>query len=172
MVNGDQGINRKMLFHAMAGIWPFGRGRIALPRDQDISFVPQNGYLPEGRLRSLLAYPVASARFSDAEMIEALRTVGLADLTGRLDERGRWERILDKDQQMALAFANILIRKPRWLVMHDVLEGLEPDTERRLTSILAQMQDATLIYLGRSLALADATGARAVHLEKIEAERA
>lgn len=172
MVNGDQGINRKMLFHAMAGIWPFGRGRIALPRDQDIIFVPQTGYLPEGRLRSLLAYPVASARFSDAEMIDALRTVGLADLTGRLDERGRWERILDKDQQMALAFANILIRKPRWLVMHDVLEGLEPDTERRLTSILAQMQDATLIYLGRSLALADATGARAVHLEKIEAERA
>jgi len=171
MINGDQGINRKMLFHAMAGIWPFGRGRIALPRDQDIIFVPQTGYLPEGRLRSLLAYPVASARFSDAEMIEALRTVGLADLTGRLDERGRWERILDKDQQMALAFANILIRKPRWLVMHDVLEGLEPDTERRLTSILAQMQDATLIYLGRSLAFADATGARAVHLEKIEAER-
>ncbi len=172
MINGDQGINRKMLFHAMAGIWPFGRGRIALPRDQDIIFVPQTGYLPEGRLRSLLAYPVASARFSDAEMIEALRAVGLADLTGRLDERGRWERILDKDQQMALAFANILIRKPSWLVMHDVLEGLEPDTERRLTSILAQMQDATLIYLGRSLAFANATGARTVHLEKIEAERA
>lgn len=172
MVNGDQGINRKMLFHAMAGIWPSGRGRIALPRDQDIIFVPQTGYLPEGRLRSLLAYPVASARFSDAEMLEALRAVGLADLTGRLDERGRWERILDKDQQMALAFANILIRKPRWLVMHDVLEGLEPDTERRLTSILAQMQETSLIYLGRSLAFADATGASAVHLEKIEAERA
>lgn len=169
MVNGDQGVNRKLLLHAMAGLWPFGEGRIALPGDSEVVFVPQAGYLPEGRLRSLLAYPVASARFTDADLADVLQAVGLSELAGRLDERARWERILDKDQQMALAFANILLRKPRWLVLHDVLEGLEPETESRLKAILAGMHDTTLIYVGRSLAFADATGARAVHLEKVEA---
>lgn len=166
MVNGDQGVNRKLLFHAMAGLWPFGEGRIVLPGDAEMVFVPQSGYLPEGRLRSLLAYPVASARFSDAEMAEALGAVGLSEFTGRLDERARWERILDKDQQMALAFANILLRKPGWLVLQDVLEGLEPETESRLKALLAGMHGTGLIYLGRSPAFADATGARAIHLEK------
>lgn len=167
MINGDQGINRKLLFHAMAGLWPFGRGRIALPADSDIVFVPQSGYLPEGRLRSLLAYPVASARFTDADMTGVLQLVGLAELAGRLDERARWERILDKDQQMALSFANILLRKPRWLVLHDVLEGLEPETESRLMNILStELAGTTLIYLGRSMAFATATGARALHLER------
>lgn len=166
MVNGDQGVNRKLLFHAMAGLWPFGEGRILLPEDE-LVFVPQAGYLPEGRLRSLLTYPLLSATVDDAALVSALQTVGLGEFSRRLDEKGRWERILDKDQQMALAFANILIRKPRWLVMQDVLEGLEPETESRLTKILAKdLAETTLIYLGRSLAFANATGAMAVHLEK------
>jgi vitamin B12/bleomycin/antimicrobial peptide transport system ATP-binding/permease protein len=166
MINGDPGVNRKLLFHAMAGLWPFGKGRISLPGETEIVFVPQAGYLPEGRLRSLLAYPIASSRFTDAELMAALNAVGLSEFADRLDERARWERILDKDQQMALTFANILLRKPRWLVMHDVLEGLEPETESRLKTILGGMHRTTLIYIGRSLAYADATGARAVHLEK------
>lgn len=166
MINGDQGVSRKLLFHAMAGLWPYGEGRIVLPGETDIVFVPQAGYLPEGRLRSLLAYPLASAQFTDAEMTEALRAVGLAEFADRLDERARWERVLEKDQQMSLAFANILVRKPRCLILQDVLEGLEPETVGRLTPMLAGMSETTLVYLGRSTAFADATGARAVHLEK------
>lgn len=166
MVNGDRGVNRKLLFHGMAGLWPYGTGRILLPGDAEIVFVPQAGYLPEGRLRSLLCYPVASAQFSDAELTGALKAVGLAEFAGRLNERARWERILDKDQQMALAFANILLRKPRWLIMQDVLEGLEPETESRLTSVLAGMGETTLVYIGRSAAFSHATGATALHLEK------
>lgn len=169
MVNGDQGVNRKLLFNAIAGLWPFGKGRIVLPGETDIVFMPQTGYMPEGRLRSLLAYPTSSASFDEAAMRDALTRAGLGDFGGRLEERGRWDRILDKDQQMALAFASILLRKPRWLVLHDVLEGLEPETESRLTNLLRDMPDTTLIYIGRSMAFADATGARAVHLERTTA---
>ncbi|KPF42941.1 glycosyl transferase family 1 [Rhizobium sp. AAP43] len=167
MVNGDQGVNRRLLFNAMAGLWPFGGGRIALPGDNAIVFMPQAGYLPEGRLRSLLAYPASSASFDEAAMKDALTRVGLGDFAKRLDERARWDRLFDKDQQMSLAFASILLRKPRWLVLQDVLEGLEPETESRLTNMLKDMQGTTLIYLGRSMAFATATGARAVHLEKL-----
>ncbi len=122
---------------------------------------------PKGGCAASLTYPSLSGTVDDAALVSALQRVGLGEFARRLDEKGRWERILDKDQQMALAFANILIRKPRWLVMQDVLEGLEPENESRLTKILAtDLTDTTLIYLGRSLAFANATGARALHLEK------
>ncbi|TPP07264.1 ABC transporter ATP-binding protein/permease [Rhizobium glycinendophyticum] len=167
MVNGDQGVNRKLFFNALAGLWPFGKGKIFLPAATDILFIPQIGYLPEGSLRSLLAYPLASANFTDSDMKLALEKVGLGNLGGRLYERARWERLLDKDEQMALAFANMLLRKPRWVVLFDVLEGLEPDTEIRLAALLGEMPDASLLYIGRSAAFAKATGARLVHLERM-----
>ncbi|KQW27882.1 glycosyl transferase family 1 [Rhizobium sp. Root274] len=167
MVNGDQGVNRKLFFNALAGLWPFGTGQILLPAATDILFVPQIGYLPEGRLRSLLAYPAASVGFTDASMRAALERVGLEHLGNRLDERARWERLLDKDEQMALAFANVLLRKPRWVVFFDVLEGLEPETENRLAMLLGELTDTTLLYIGRSATFAKATGARLVHLERV-----
>jgi vitamin B12/bleomycin/antimicrobial peptide transport system ATP-binding/permease protein len=166
MVNGDQGVNRKLFFNALAGLWPFGKGKILFPGKAEFLFVPQIGYLPEGRLRSLLAYPVASAAFTDASMKSALERVGLEHLGDRLDERARWERLLDKDEQMALAFANMLLRKPRWVVLFDVLEGLEPETENRLAALLGEMTDTTLLYIGRSPTFSKATGARLVHLER------
>lgn len=167
MVNGDQGVNRKLFFNALAGLWPFGKGRILLPAGAEILFVPQIAYLPEGKLRSLLAYPVPSAKFTDGDLRSALERVGLRHLGTRLEERARWERLLDKDEQMALAFANILLRKPRWVVFFDVLEGLEPETEARLAALLGELTETTLLYIGRSAAFAKATGARLVHLERV-----
>lgn len=166
MVNGDQGVNRKLLFNAIAGLWPYGRGRILLPREEDILFVPQLEYLPEGKLRSVLAYPLASAGFTDDEMSAALRRVGLARIAGRLEERARWDRLLDKDEQMALAFAGLILRKPRWVVLNDVLEGLEPDTVSTLSGVLAELSGSTLIYIGRSGAFYDTLSPNLLHLER------
>ncbi|MNL86007.1 hypothetical protein D3C87_2145320 [compost metagenome] len=67
---------------------------------------------------------------------------------------------------MALAFANILLRKPRCVVLFDVLEGLESETEARLAGLLGEMTGTTLLYIGRSAAFASATSARLVHLER------
>jgi len=164
MINGDQGINRKLLFNAIAGLWPWGSGTIELPED-DILFVPQLEYLPEGRLRDILGYPIAPMAFSDEQMAQALTRVGLGSLAGMLDERMRWDRELDKDEQMSLAFANLLLRRPKWIVFNDVLEGLEPDTSSRLASILRELPETTLVYIGRSGAFYDAVSPRLLHLE-------
>lgn len=166
MINGDQGVNRKLLFNAIAGLWPYGKGRILLPQEDDILFVPQLEYLPEGKLRSVLAYPLASAGFTDEAMVRALKRVGLARIAGKLDERARWDRLLDKDEQMALAFAGLILRKPRWIILNDVLEGLEPDTVTRLSGVLAELSGSTLIYIGRSGAFYDALTPNLLHLER------
>ncbi|MCA1970479.1 MAG: ABC transporter ATP-binding protein/permease [Rhizobium sp.] len=166
MINGDQGVNRKLLFNAIAGLWPYGSGRILLPQEEDILFVPQLEYLPEGKLRSVLAYPLASAGFTDEAMVAALQRVGLTRIAGKLDERARWDRLLDKDEQMALAFAGLILRKPRWVVLNDVLEGLEPDTVTKLSGVLAELSGSTLIYIGRSGAFYDALTPSLLHLER------
>ncbi|MBC7152627.1 MAG: ABC transporter ATP-binding protein/permease [Rhizobium sp.] len=171
MINGDQGVNRKLLFNAIAGLWPYGKGRILLPQEDDILFVPQLEYLPEGKLRSVLAYPLASAGFTDEAMVGALKRVGLARIAGKLDERARWDRLLDKDEQMALAFAGLILRKPRWIVLNDVLEGLEPDTVTTLTGVLAELSGSTLIYIGRSGAFYDTLSPNLLHLERISCDR-
>ena len=166
MINGDQGVNRKLLFNAIAGLWPYGEGRILLPKEDDILFVPQLEYLPEGKLRSVLAYPLASAGFTDEAMMAALQRVGLSRIAGRLNDRARWDRLLDKDEQMALSFAGLILRKPRWIVLNDVLEGLEEDTVSTLSSVLAELTDSTLIYIGRSGAFYDALTPSLLHLER------
>lgn len=168
MINGDQGVNRKLLFHALAGLWRSGSGTILMPEEDQVLFVPQLGYLPEGPLRELLCYPLDPAGYGDAALIDALTRVGLERLAGMLDETPRWDRLLDKDEQMALAFANILLRQPRWIVLNDVLEGLESDTSTILSDILSGLSGATQIYIGRSSIYLDAVKPRLLHLRRLE----
>lgn len=171
MINGDPGVNRKLLFNALAGIWPWGAGKVGLPPDDEMLFLPQLEYLPEGRLRSILAYPRPSADFSDQQFVAALVSLGMERLSDHLDQRARWDRLLDRDEQMQLAFANILLRRPRWIVFNDVLEGLEPETIERIASVMKGLTDTTMIYVGRSSAYQDALSPRLLHLERIESHQ-
>ncbi|OLP42713.1 ABC transporter ATP-binding protein/permease [Rhizobium oryziradicis] len=168
LINGDPGINRRQLFNAMAGLWPYGEGTIRLPEEDHILFVPQTPYMPEGRLRDLLAYPEAAEIYDDEAIVAALKAVKLGRLTSALNDRQRWDRALSKEEQMSLAFAHILLRKPHWVVFNDVLEGLEPDTTDILTGIMADLKDATLIYLGRNAAYLEALSPRVLHLERLD----
>jgi vitamin B12/bleomycin/antimicrobial peptide transport system ATP-binding/permease protein len=168
MINGDPGINRRQLFNAIAGLWPYGEGTIRLPEEDHILFVPQIPYMPEGRLRDLLAYPEAAEIYDDETIIAALKSVKMSRLDTVLDDRKRWDRVLSKEEQASLAFAHILLRKPHWVVFNDVLDGLEPETVSVLTGIMAGMQDSTLIYLGRSTAFLDALSPRVLHLERLD----
>jgi ABC-type branched-subunit amino acid transport system ATPase component len=43
-----------------------------------------------------------------------------------------WERELSYDEQECLAFARILLHKPRWLVIEEALEALEDEARKRL----------------------------------------
>ncbi|KAA3516788.1 ABC transporter ATP-binding protein/permease [Agrobacterium vitis] len=168
MVNGDPGINRRQFFNAIAGLWPYGEGLIRLPQEDHILFVPQSPYMPEGRLRDILAYPEDASTYGDEAMTLALKTVKLSRLASALDERQRWDRVLDKDEQMALAFAHILLRKPRWVVFNDVLDGVEPETATILTGVMTQLEEATLIYIGRAQGFIDAVSPRILHLERMD----
>ena len=60
VVRGPSGSGKTTLFRVLAGLWPFGRGRIGLPKDARVLFLPQKPYLPIGTLREVLSYPEAA----------------------------------------------------------------------------------------------------------------
>src|SRR6185503_21041567 len=80
LVTGPSGAGKSTLFRAIAGIWPYWKGRISLPKGARILFLPQRPYLPIGRLKHAACYPALDTEISDEAVREALAAVGLPQL--------------------------------------------------------------------------------------------
>ncbi|MNT20165.1 Vitamin B12 transport ATP-binding protein BacA [compost metagenome] len=165
MINGEQGVNRRLLFAAMAGLWPWGQGRIEMPEQSDTLFIAQHGYLPSGSLRGILAYPRAPQRFTDADYLAVLTACGLGEMASRLDENIRWDKKLDSDEQASIRVANALLLKPKFLVIDDLLEGLEKQTQDTLAEVLNGIDGAAIIYIGRSETFLSILTPQVAHLD-------
>ena len=137
-VVGPTGAGQTTLFRALAGRWPFGRGRIAMPPRAQTMFLSPQPYLPIGTLRAALSYPALESSFSDESMREALEQVELGDLSGRLDEVDHWEKRLSAGEQQRLGIARALIHEPRWLFLDDATAALDEQSERRVYTLLKE----------------------------------
>ena len=148
LVIGDRDAERA-LFQAIAGLWPWGGGRVARPHRQSMVFMPTPGYVPPGTLREALAYPHPPQTYDDARIREAFDIVGLKHLAAMLDENERWDRRLSDNDKQCLALVRILLQKPRWIVMNRALAALDPDVARRVAEAFEQhMADVGVIYIG------------------------
>ena len=171
MIDGDTGVNRRLLFAALARLWPWGTGRMALPPEEEMLFITPTTFISEGSLRKALTYPQDSSAFSDDAVAAALERVGLGRLTGMLDSEARWDRLLESGDKRCLAFAHLLLSKPRWVILGDALEGLDIDVQQRLAGILRDLTDMTVIYIGRSEIYQKAVSPRILHIEPLPPER-
>ncbi|NEI04551.1 ABC transporter ATP-binding protein/permease [Rhizobium ruizarguesonis] len=167
MINGDHSVNRKLLFQAMAGLWPCGSGTMGLPPIDDMLFVPQVAYVPGGTLREALAFPERPEAYEKAAVEAALGKVGLHSLIARLDTRARWDKLLDGDQQKAIGFARLLLVRPPWIIFDEVLEGMEPELQETMANLLISMPESGMIYIGRSEAYLEALKPRVLHLQAL-----
>ncbi|MBX5158244.1 MULTISPECIES: ABC transporter ATP-binding protein/permease [unclassified Rhizobium] len=169
MINGDHSVNRKLLFQAMAGLWPCGSGTMGLPPIDDMLFVPQIAYVPGGTLREALAFPASPDAYERAAVETALDRAGLHSLIARLDTRARWDKLLDSDEQKAIGFARLLLVRPRWIIFDEVLEGMEPEWQEMMAKLLTSMPESGMIYIGRSEAYLEALKPRVLHLQALPA---
>lgn len=167
MVNGDPGVNRHLLFNALAKSWVWGSGTIGLPPEGRVLLMPQSGFLPGTSLREVLPYPLAPEAFSTEDLVAALRRAGLARLEPILDTVSRWDKVLDADDRMKLRFANALLVKPDFVIMDDVFEGVESETQIHLAGVIEELSDAGLLYIGRSQVFLDVFTPHVVHLEQV-----
>jgi len=134
-LSGGSGSGKSTLLKAIAGLWRWGEGRVRRPARSAIMFMPHHPYLPLGTLRAAVAYPGLPDAFADAEVAAALRRVGLARLVPLLDRAERWDRALSGGEQQRLAFARLLLHRPRWVFMDDPAAGLDAEERRRVMSI-------------------------------------
>ena len=161
LVTGASGSGKSTLFRALAGIWPFGSGRILVPDGARALFLPQRPYLPLGTLRRALAYPSPPEAFDAATLDEALQTVGLAHLAPRLEEEDAWSLRLSGGEQQRLQWARALLNRPDWLFLDEATASLDPAMEQRLhAELLDRLPGVTLVSIAHRPALADFHGTR------------
>ena len=147
-VQGPSGSGKTTLFRVLAGIWPFGHGRIMLPRDARVLFLPQRPYLPLGTLREALSYPENPGVQAQRAFVEALTACRLAHLAAQLDESSNWTMALSVGEQQRVAFARALLYRPDWLFLDEATSALDEATEAELYRLLKErLPEATIISI-------------------------
>jgi vitamin B12/bleomycin/antimicrobial peptide transport system ATP-binding/permease protein len=150
LIQGESGTGKSTLFHALAGAWPWGAGRIRVPERGASMFLPQRPYLPLGTLRAALAYPAPADAFDEDAMVAALRRCGLEDLSGRLGEKARWDRTLSLGEQQRLAFARALLHRPRWIFLDEATAALDEANQDAMMRLLQEELPASaVVSIGR-----------------------
>ncbi len=146
LLGGASGSGKSTLVRAIAGIWPFGRGEILVPKGARVLFLPQRPYLPIGVLRDVVSYPMPAGGVDDKTLREALEAVDLKELTGRLDEAAHWALQLSPGEQQRMAFARALVQKPDWLFLDEATSALDEATEARLYRLVRERLPETMVF--------------------------
>jgi putative ATP-binding cassette transporter len=156
VVRGASGSGKTTLFRVLAGLWPFGRGRVGIPNDARVFFLPQKPYLPLGSLREVLSYPATPGHYAEEACRDVLEACGLPHLVKRLDESNNWSMILSGGEQQRLAFARALLYRPNWLFLDEATSALDEPAEQRMYELLRErLPDATVLSIAhRSTAFA------------------
>jgi putative ATP-binding cassette transporter len=149
LVIGESGIGKSTLVRAVAGLWPWGDGRIFLPADTAIAFVPQRAYLPLGTLRQALLYPAKELALDDGVIVDMLVACGLSYLAPRLDKVERWDQILSSGERQRLAFARLFLQKPSLIILDEATSALDEAGQALVMNLMrTELPDATVLSIG------------------------
>ncbi len=89
LVTGGTETQRTLLFRALGGLWPWGEGRIGMPADDGVAFMPRAPYFPPGTLKGVIAYPLDLKKIPSEALETVLKRAGLERLSGSLDRAAR-----------------------------------------------------------------------------------
>ncbi|MGA8694413.1 MAG: ABC transporter ATP-binding protein/permease [Xanthobacteraceae bacterium] len=149
LVTGPSGAGKSTLFRAIAGIWPFGSGRVMVPKDAKVMLLPQRPYFPLASLAAAVSYPARLGTFEDARIAEVLTAVGLPEWADRLDEEAHWNRMLSLGEQQRLAIARVLLQEPDYLFLDEATASLDEAAEASLYRLLHErLKGMTIISIG------------------------
>jgi len=177
LITGASGCGKSSLLRAIAGLWRSGSGTVHSLPAQEVFFLPQRPYMQVGTLRSQILYPGRQGhddKLDDADLLQMLRDVHLGDLAervGGLDAIHDWEKLLSTGEQQRLAFARVLVHKPRVAILDEATSALDNHNEASLYGRL-RASGVTIISIAHRAAVLqhhthvlrlDGTGGWALH---------
>lgn len=149
LVTGPSGAGKSTLFRAIAGIWPFGKGKISISPNASLMMLPQRPYFPVGSLQDAIAYPAEHQSFTTQQIADAITAVGMPALATRLDEDAHWNRMLSLGEQQRLGVARALLHRPDYLFLDEATASLDEPSEAALYTLIEQrLPNTTVISIG------------------------
>ena len=139
VITGQSGAGKTTLLRSLAELWPYASGTLRRPDGQnETMFLSQLPYVPLGSLRDVVCYPNSAADIPDETVRYTLTTVALAPLCERLDEERDWAKVLSPGEQQRVAFARILLTKPKAVFLDEATSALDEGLEYALYGLVRE----------------------------------
>lgn len=166
LIMGESGAGKSTLFRAISGLWPWGSGKVRVPKPEEMMFLPQRPYLPLGTLRAAISYPASPDTFDDSDVRAALERCGLGEFLDMLDRHERWDRSLSLGQQQRVAFARVILHKPHWVFMDEATSALDEENQASMLALFEnELKGASVMSIGHRPGLEE-FHTRTLHIRK------
>lgn len=150
---GASGLGKSTLLRAIAGVWVYGSGKIQLPQNANIVFLPQKPYLPLGSLKDALLYPNHDS-IDDELLFDVLEICFLGHFKSKLNEVKNWSHTLSLGEQQLLSFGRLFLYKPDIICLDEATSALDEQKESLMYgNIKKYLPNATIISVGHRSSL-------------------
>ena len=150
LIEGDPQVCHKIIL-ALAGLWPWGAGKVTLPAGANFFIANDRPYVPVGALGEAVCYPMTLGVCVPDDIKSALHRVGLGEWAGHLELVENWEQVLSVAQQQRLSFARMLLHRPDWIFLSEATtNALDAAAQREMAELLVkEFPSATVVAAGR-----------------------
>lgn len=147
VITGRSGAGKTTLLRSLAELWPYASGTLCRPDgDNETMFLSQLPYVPLGTLRTVVCYPNSPDGVSDDQLRDVLTKVVLAPLISRLDEEQDWAKVLSPGEQQRVAFARVLLTRPKAVFLDEATSALDAGLEFALYQLVrAELPECVMV---------------------------
>ncbi|BCP15798.1 MULTISPECIES: ABC transporter ATP-binding protein/permease [Mycobacterium avium complex (MAC)] len=147
VITGRSGAGKTTLLRSLAELWPYASGTLCRPDgDNETMFLSQLPYVPLGTLRTVVCYPNSPDGVADDQLRDVLTKVVLAPLISRLDEEQDWAKVLSPGEQQRVAFARVLLTRPKAVFLDEATSALDSGLEYALYQLVrAELPECVLV---------------------------
>ena len=149
-ISGPSGCGKSSLLKAVAGLWPYGEGRVAIAAGARVFLAAQEADLPDHlTLKHLVTYPRRADDFDALAVAEVLSRAGLGAFIRELDHElhdGRpWRDVFSGGQKQRLVLARILLQEPDILLLDEATSALDAKAAADFHFALAERLSAAVV---------------------------